>query len=265
MISCLMVTLPTPRRFEYVKRSIAAFCDQTHRNKELIIVVDPEPVSARASLAEYVGALGRSDIRIVVAPQKLKLGELRNMSVDCAQGDVLCQWDDDDLYHPQRLECQLAPLLKGEYEAVYLRDVMQYFPAERTLYWTNWQVTEAGGHPGTLMVKRSTPIRYPVEGAVASLGEDLRVALHLKQRGHLCFLPGMPHLFLYVSHGANSWDSGHHRMLSSELAISQGLLKRRESEIRNGLASFDLGEGPIAVRGNNGLAFTIQPSLLSPR
>jgi glycosyltransferase involved in cell wall biosynthesis len=257
MISCLMVTLPIPDRFGYVKRSIAAFCDQTHQNKELIIVVDPEPVSARASLAEYVSTLGRTDIRIVVAPQKLTLGELRNISVDSAQGDVLCQWDDDDLYHPQRLECQLAALLERDCEAVYLRDVMQYFPKERTLFWTNWQLTDAGGHPGTLMVKRSAPIRYPVQGAIASLGEDLRVALHLKQRGHVCFLPGMPHLFLYVSHGSNSWDVGHHRMLASELAISQGLLKRRESEIRKGLTPFDFGEGPVVIQGKNGLAFTI--------
>jgi hypothetical protein len=67
----------------------------------------------------------------------------------------------------------------------------------------------------------------------------------------------MPHLFLYVSHGSNSWDAGHHRMLASELAISRGLLKRRENEIREGLAPFDFGEGPVAIQGNNGLAFTI--------
>jgi glycosyltransferase involved in cell wall biosynthesis len=252
-----MVTLPTPERFTSVRNSIAAFCDQTHRDKELIIVVDPEPVSVRTTLAEYVTTLRRNDIRILVSPQKLMLGQLRNLSVDNAQGDVVCQWDDDDLYHPQRLECQFAALMQADYEAVYLRDVMQYFPTERTLYWTNWQLTEAGGHPGTLMAKRSVPFRYPVEGAVASLGEDLRVALHLKQRGRICFLSGMPHLFIYVSHGGNSWDAGHHRMLASELAISQGLLKRRQAEIRKGLSAFDLGQGPVVVQGNNGPAFTI--------
>jgi glycosyltransferase involved in cell wall biosynthesis len=257
MISCLMITLPVPERFEHVKKSINAFCNQTHPNKELIIVVDPEPVSVRETLAKYVDGLERSDIRILVSPEKLKLGQLRNMSVDSAQGDVVCQWDDDDLYHPQRLECQLSALLEGDHEAVYLRDVMQYFPTERTLYWTNWQFTEAGGHPGTLMARRSASIRYPVEGAVASLGEDLRVALQLRERGRVCFLGGMPHLFVYVSHGSNSWDGGHHRMLISELAISQGLLKRRENEIRKGLAPFDFGEGPVSIQGKNGLAFTI--------
>jgi glycosyltransferase involved in cell wall biosynthesis len=258
MVSCLLVTLPIPERFDYAKASIAAFCSQTHGSKELIIVVDPAPKEGRARLVEYVNSLQRNDIRIVVSPEKFTLGRLRNLSIDSAQGDVLCQWDDDDLYHPQRLECQLTALQENECEAVYMRDVMQYFPKSKTLYWTNWQSTEAGGHPGTLMVRRSVPIRYPTEGASARLGEDLCVALYLKERGHVCFLTSMPHLFVYVSHGKNSWDEGHHQMLASELSISRGLLQRREKEIRDGLSPFNFGAGQLNVRGRNGVAFTVE-------
>ena len=35
------------------------------------------------------------------------------MSVDAAAGDFIVQWDDDDWYHPRRVELQMAarPLL----------------------------------------------------------------------------------------------------------------------------------------------------------
>jgi glycosyltransferase involved in cell wall biosynthesis len=257
MVSCLLVTLPIPQRFAYAQASIAAFCNQTHASKELIIVLDPEPRDGCERLAEYVNSLRRNDIRIVVSPEKFTLGRLRDLSIDSSQGDILCQWDDDDLYHPQRLEHQLAILQQNDCEAVYLRDVMQYFPSNRTLYWTNWQSTEAGGHPGTLMVRRSAQIRYPTEGANAKLGEDLCVALFLRERGRVCYLPAMPHLFVYVSHGNNSWNDDHHQMLASELCISKGLLQRREAEIRNGLAPFEFGPGELNICGRNGLAFTI--------
>lgn len=55
-----------------------------------------------------------------------------------------------------------------------------------------------------------------------------------------------------------SWHDGHHAMLAEQLGLSQGLLRRRESWIRENLASMDLGKGPISVRGPNGVAFTLE-------
>jgi glycosyltransferase involved in cell wall biosynthesis len=252
-----MVTYPVPERVAYAKASIRAFCNQTHPDKELVIVVDEEPADGLAALGEYIRSLGRSDIRIVLCPRNLILGKKRNLSLDSARGDVLCQWDDDDLFHPQRLECQLACLREGDHEAVYLQEVMQYFPRAQSIYWTNWQSTQAGGHPGSLMVKRVVPFRYPIEGPTASLGEDLHVALLLRERGSVQFLATMPHLFVYVSHGNNSWNASHHEMLASELSISKGLLQRREAAVRQGLKPFDFGTHQLSVQGKNGLAFVI--------
>jgi len=177
MVSCLMVTLPVPERLAFVKRSIAAFCCQTLPRKELVVLVNGGIASGRDALLDYVGSLKRSDIRVLTPPGQLNLGQLRNISVENATGDVLCQWDDDDLCHPERLERQLTVLMEGNYEAAFLRDVIQYFPQSRSLYCTNWRATEAGGHPGTLMVRRSVPFHYPTEGSIARLGEDLHVAL----------------------------------------------------------------------------------------
>ena len=256
-VSCLMVTLPVPERFDSCRRSIAAFCAQTLPRKELVMVVNGGQDSARARLLEYVASLQRRDIRVLTPPGELNLGQLRNISVEIATGDVLCQWDDDDLYHPERLDRQFAALTAGDHEAVLLTEVIQYFPQTRSLYCVNWRATEAGGHTGTLMVRRSAGIQYPTEGSVARLGEDLQVALALRRRGRLGFIPAMPYLYVYISHGMNSWSDDHHRMLASKLAISKGMLLRRESEIRTGLEPYDFGPGELSVNGNNGLAFKI--------
>ncbi len=256
-VSCLMVTLAVPERLAFAKRSIDGFCRQTLANKVLVLVINGGVEGVHRELQGYVESLDRDDIRIFSPSGALNLGQLRNFSLEVATGDVVCQWDDDDLYHPQRLEKQLAWLLEGDFEAVYLQEVMQYFPAGNTLYWTNWHATEAAGHPGTLMARRNVPIQYPMQGSIARLGEDTEVARNLIARGRVGYLAGMPHLYIYVSHGANSWDGDHHRMLADKLSISKALLRRREAQLREGLAPYGFGPGALSVLGNNGPAFNL--------
>ena len=107
------------------------------------------------------------------------------------------------------------------------------------------------------MARATGSIRYPTVGQDASLGEDLRVALALKAQGKLGYLGAMPHLFIYVSHGKNSWNSEHHRRLIADLAISAGLLRRREAQIRAGLLPFGFPHESLQVSGNGGLAFVL--------
>lgn len=256
-VSCLMPTLARPERLASAKKSIDNFVRQTLVKKDLVIIFHGGDESVQRALREYVEALRCDNIRTSMAPSELNLGQLRNFSLKVATGDVLCQWDDDDLYHPQRLERQLQFLLEGGFEAVYLQEVMQYFPSASAIYWTNWRATEAAGHPGTLMVRREVPIQYPTQGSTAHLGEDLEVAKGLIARGRVGYLTGMPHLFVYVSHGANSWHDGHHKMLADQLSISQALLRRREAQVREGLAPHGFSPGRISVMGSNGPAFTL--------
>jgi len=256
-VSCLMLTLAIPERLAFAKKSIENFCRQTLEKKELVLVINGGTESGRKILRDYVETLGRKDILISMPPSGLNLGELRNYSLTAATGDVLCQWDDDDLFHPERLEKQLSFLVEGNFDAVYLQEVMQFFPSSKMMYWTNWRATQAIGHPGTLMLRRGVTVQYPTHGDTAHLGEDTHVALSLGARGKVGYLTGMPHLFVYVSHGANSWDDGHHRMLADKLSISQALMRRREAQIREGLAPHGFSPGTISMLGNNGTAFTL--------
>jgi len=257
LVSCLMVTLPTPQRMAFAKRAIAAYCAQTYPHRELVIVYQKTDAGDCAGLDAYIGELDRDDIVLVEAAQGMTLGALRNLSMARARGAVHCQWDDDDLHHPLRVEKQLAALVDADAEAVGLQEAMQFFPARRELYWTNWHETPATILPGTIMYRAQAPIRYPETGPTARLGEDTDVCAQLLSRNELSPIAGWPQLFIYMSHGSNSWDDGHHLMLAEQLGLSRGLLRRREAWIRDVLASVDLGAGPISVRGPNGVAFTV--------
>lgn len=252
-----MVTLPVPGRLAFAKRSIDDYCRQTYAARTLVVVMAQGTAAGRQALQDHILSLNRTDISVQLAPDSSTLGTLRNLSLDAARDDIICQWDDDDLNHPQRLEMQVRALDEDRLEAVYLRDLMQYFPEAHSLYWTNWRKAPLGGHPGTLMARRSAGFRYPEDGASARLGEDAEVARFLIARGRVGYLADMPHLYVYVSHGGNSWDAAHHRMLKDELAISQGLLRRRESQVREGLMPHRLPQGSTTVAGSNGVAFTL--------
>jgi hypothetical protein len=124
------------------------------------------------------------------------------------------------------------------------------------MVWTNWARTEAGGHPATLLCRRDAVPTYPQDGPTARCGEDLAAILTLKQRGALATLADAPCLYIYVAHGANTCSIAHHVMLIETLAISKGLLARRERRLREELRP--LGSlGPVVVAGVNGPAFSL--------
>ena len=260
MVSCLMVTRPVAHRVAFFQRSIAAYCAQTHRNKELIIVLDHGSPDATSVIVGHVASLRRDDIRIEKPRKVLSLGALRNLSRERANGEILCQWDDDDFHHPLRVEQQLKALIDTGGQASLLQEVMHFFVKRRELYCTNWRATDPKGLPGTLMCKRSASICYPETSPSAELGEDLAVVSQLQKHSGFHTIAGSPHLYVYVNHGGNTWADAHHWMLATKLGISRGLLLRREAQLREGLRPFDFGADDVAVQGYNGLASVIGAS-----
>ena len=258
LISCLMVTMPVERRMQMLKASLAAYCAQTYPHRELVIVVDAEQPSDGDAIKAVVAALGRDDIRVVLPNGKRTLGALRNLSWNSARGAVICQWDDDDLTHPQRLELQFEAMRASGKPACYLQEFVQFFPTVRRLYRVNFIISPDTVAVNTLMCRSSLAARYPEVGAQAQLGEDTALIQQIREQGGFHPLPGMAHLYVYVSHGSNTWDDGHHRMLADKMGVSVGLLKRGEAALRAGLAPFDFGPEEVIVTGRNGPAFTLQ-------
>lgn len=252
-----MVTRPTPERFKYALKSIEDYCRQSWARKTLTVVVDADAGASGEALKSHIADLGRDDIHVVSAQRDLNLGQLRNLSVEAAAGDLVCQWDDDDRYHPDRLHRQARALIDQGLDAVFLRDVMHYFPRLQEMYWTNWRAAPFPALPGSVMARRAAMPLYPTVGEVARLGEDSAVADALAAHGRVGFIEQAAPLYVYVTHGMNTFHAAHHRMLADSLGISRALLLRREALIREGLEPLGLPSGRIRLQGSNGEAFVL--------
>lgn len=99
MISCLCVTYG---RSKYLRRALECFKSQTLSDTELVIVTDADD---HDTVVE-VEALNSSKVRVSLVNNmsKIPLGELRNIAINMAQGDFVCNWDDDDWSNVDRLE-----------------------------------------------------------------------------------------------------------------------------------------------------------------
>lgn len=194
LVSCLMVTRGNP---QMVAQAMHSFLKQTHPAKELVIVADADDNVALRQLV----ALARTDaIRLIEVSQPgLRLGDLRNIAVDEARGDYVCQWDDDDVYHPERLALQLKILLSHQVAATLLSRWTIWWPRERRLAVSNQRLWE-----GTLLCRKSAMPRYPS----LSRGEDTDLVDALKRSAKIISIDA-PFLYLYVVHGNNTFDAGH--------------------------------------------------------
>jgi glycosyltransferase involved in cell wall biosynthesis len=195
LISCLMVT-----RGGLFPAQLAIHCyqRQSYVDRELVIICD-QPGSP---LAAHVAELGDPSIRYVeTAPATL--GELRNTSVAHARGDLLCQWDDDDLYHPQRLELQAAALETTGTEASFLARWCIWWPARRRLAISSTRIWE-----GSMLVKRGALPIYPA----LRLGEDRQIVAMMRERHRLALID-QPLAYCYIVHGRNSCGEAHFETL----------------------------------------------------
>ncbi|MBB5686232.1 glycosyltransferase family 2 protein [Sphingobium boeckii] len=191
LISCLMVT-----RGHVFPASFAIRCyqRQSYRDRELVIVCD-RPDSAVAML---VARLDDPSIRLIeTAPASL--GELRNVSVAHARGALLCQWDDDDLYAPDRLAVQAAALKAHDVVAVFLERWLIWWPERRALAASGRRTWE-----GSMLARREAVPAYPAQ----ALAED-QVTVERLCAIRPVLLIDRPHVYCYVVHGRNSYDEAH--------------------------------------------------------
>jgi glycosyltransferase involved in cell wall biosynthesis len=257
LISCLMVTRDRPA---LVERAIASYCRQGYEPRELVIIAEGDE-AARAQLFGQVQGLGRADIRVLfVDGEPRPLGALRNLSLDAAAGELVCQWDDDDYSHPERLAVQAAALLRAGAQASFLSDHLQLFEADRTLHWIDWRSHGRDGmgaiHPGTLLMRKDPRFRYPERGDYARMGEDSVLLAALYQQSKVTILSGMGYLYLYAYHGRNTFSEQHHRRIALE-SLSLADLRQREADLRQALGSYPLPPG-CRVMGREGLAWTVE-------
>jgi glycosyltransferase involved in cell wall biosynthesis len=210
MISCLTVTREA--RFASLEFAVADFARQTWAERELVIVHDGgEAFDAklRALAASHDGAA----VAVHREPAGQTLGELRNASVDAARGETVCQWDDDDRYHPRRLELQFAAMRVENSEFCFLTDQLHLFAADRTMYWDDWNLEV---HPlnlvqGTLLGSKAAPgAPYRPRARRGHTADPDSLRRGAGSRACRARLP-----VRYVFDGKNAWGYDHHATISA--------------------------------------------------
>ena len=119
LVSALMVTRGD---IKFVKRAIKLFENQSWSNKELIIISDKKN-------ERIFSAIEESECKIIfhLAPDGFTLGDLRNFSISRANGEFLIQWDDDDLYHKDRILIMMNVLLQANADLAFLSKWQLYW------------------------------------------------------------------------------------------------------------------------------------------
>ena len=198
LISCLMLTRGrlVPTRF-----AIDCYRRQTWPNRELVIVCD-DPDS---ELPAYVATLDDPTIRYVLTAPDV-IGALRNVTVEASRGTLLSVWDDDDLYHPERLEFQYAELTARKAAAHFLSRWLIWWPAQRRFALSKRRYWE-----GSMLARRIAFGSYPV---VARREDTLAVA-SLRERERRMAYSDQPFAYCYVIHGANTLGGRYHAKLFS--------------------------------------------------
>ena len=134
-ISCLMLTRD---RFDLFRRSFECYSYQTYANRELVVVANGS-ADYNELVSRYIQERGRQDVVLECVSDEHPLGYLRNVSLDSGSGDLICQWDDDDLSHPDRLRLQAFGLQVASADASYLLDHLHYFSSAQRLFLNDWR------------------------------------------------------------------------------------------------------------------------------
>ena len=249
----------TEGRPDLIVNAISCYYSQTYKNKELV-VVSQGTVFENSIIRELVECV--EGAFFVDAPSNLSLGAMRNLSIELTTGDIICQWDDDDFYHPQRLMSQYKRL-RGRSVACLYTQHLKYFKDKNQMYWIDYK----RGTDDYVSVAKRCPYKKFLTGSVMFLKdcfyqyknnlypewnceEDLDVLQKLMKLGSVEEVND-GHQYVYVFHDGNTYDRHHHEMVfhKKHIFTSDELLERRflleDSCDKMGLRQIDFCTSPI--------------------
>jgi glycosyltransferase involved in cell wall biosynthesis len=258
LVSCLMITTD---RLALAKKSIRCFANQTYSRLELVIVCAGSRAYRRA-LEQHLEHEDIGNARVIAAEPGSTLGSLRNLSVDAAAGEIVCQWDDDDLHHPDRVLCQVEHMIRENAHACFLTDNLHLYEPDRRIYWTDWTRGTSKNDlwlrllPSTVTMIKDRRFRYAETGPLAHLGEDLELAADLCREVPVATLGGMGWLYLYVFHGRNTCSKEHHYAIPARRSFPNNWIETHSEEIRLALNKYPISR-PVDVCDAGGPVFTL--------
>lgn len=235
LISCLCVSR---NRLVQLKRAVSCFMGQTYKRCELVIVLE----SNNTEGISWIKGLKLRSIKLVQVSinPKLTLGQLRNISLANASGDYVCQWDDDDWHHRDRLKIQLDHALMFKHPATCLTNFIIFDAINNAAYFSKPRLWE-----GSILCDFSiaSQIQYPDLGK----SEDSIFLYNILEHGRV-FPITYPGLYIYVFHGSNTWNESHFKKL---FVASQRLSQRHATLIRSILnGRFTLNKGSALLNSD---------------
>lgn len=252
MISCLCVTRGDRRNL--LENAIVDFTRQSFADRELLILHDGDDTVAAAIDGIAARQPQIAPIRVERIAPGTRLGGLRNIAIERASGDWICQWDDDDRHHPERLALQWDDAHKKRASVGYLVDQLHWFPGEGLLFWDDWN---SESYPmnliqGTILARRDVLPAYPD----LPRGEDtLHTHALLRKAARDGFgvsrLRGVGWCYVYTYHGGNVWDLRHHQAISRSKHLPPAALLPRLAELRKRLTDYSPNLGNLCMPCGN--------------
>lgn len=245
-------------RLGLAERSMDCYRRQTYPRRELVVVSQGD-AGYRAALTRYITEAAIPDARVLAADPGLRLGALRNISLDNARGELVCVWDDDDCSHPDRLRQQVKRLCEGRFDAVFLSSYLHLTVPDRVLRWLDHRnVPDPPEHPllpGTVLMRRELGVRYPETGRHEHYGEDWQLMLHLRTHARVDIAGDLGLLYLYTFHGRNTFSRTHHDRMCRRFSRPSSVVADHAEDILRALADYRI-ELPVEVHGAQGRVFT---------
>ena len=208
MVSCLMTT---NGRRAITRHALESYRRQTYENRELVIVTHPEGLRA---VQDLVAAADAPRVSIHCVGREMTLGDCRNLAIARSQGDIIMQWDDDDLADPLRVRVAVMMLAQSPAIAAMLARVLMWWPQRRLA-----AISERRLWEGSIAVwRRHAPV-YPS----LPRGEDTPAVDYLALSRSVATYD-WPLLYIYTVHPENTWGVEHFEMLFSraDLTIQGG-------------------------------------------
>lgn len=192
LISCVMIQVQSR---EWVEIAIQCFLCQTYPNKELIIValqVDPVLEATIASLP---------NVHIYYPPLSSiqTLDELQHLAQEHASGEYICQWQDDHLAHPLRLECQMIALQSLQAEICFCVRMLLHAPRSKAFAISGYKAWE-----NSLLGLKEKVMAYSSQ----YLGGESSLAVRLLHECQVALLD-RPHLYTAIVQDLNRSPIGY--------------------------------------------------------
>jgi len=188
----VLVIMPTRGRPELVRESIASVMGQTYPGEiECIVVHDQEPPDEELTRLSTPGRR----IMVVTNTHTPGLAGSRNAGLDHVHGDFIATCDDDDVWHPDKLERQIARMLEEPNLLLVGSGIRMRLPGGKILNWPGRadrisyelllrnRVKEL--HSSTMVMRRETFTKAGPydEGLPFSHAEDYDMALRAARAG----------------------------------------------------------------------------------